>query len=52
MLAVHGTVLTCTDAERGCRLQVRVPCPHGEGCACGHGLVPADGDATAPTPGA
>jgi hypothetical protein len=58
MPVARGTVLTCTNTECGCRLQVQVPCPHGEGytCACGHDLVPADdaggGDAIPPTPGA
>jgi hypothetical protein len=50
-----GTVLTCANANCECRLQVQVPCPHGDEytCACGHGLVPADdGGAIPPTPGA
>lgn len=55
MPVVQGTVLTCTNPGCGCRLQVQVPCPHGEDytCACGHALGPAgDTDTIAPTPGA
>ncbi|HMJ77056.1 MAG TPA: hypothetical protein VK507_13855 [Iamia sp.] len=57
MTVAQGTVLTCTNTECGCRLQVQEPCPHGDGytCACGHALVPAgDGDdgTIPPTPGA
>lgn len=37
-----GTVLTCTNAECGCRLRIEVPCPHGDTyvCACGHEFRP------------
>jgi hypothetical protein len=51
----QGTVLTCTNPDCGCRLQVQVPCPHGDDftCACGHAFAPAtDGEAIPPTPGA
>jgi len=46
MTVAQGSVLTCTNTECGCRLQVQEPCPHGDGytCACGHALVPVGGD--------
>jgi hypothetical protein len=53
--APAGTVLTCTNAECGCRLQVQAPCPHGDAytCACGHALAPeGGGDRPPATPGA
>lgn len=33
-----GTILTCTNADCGCRLRIEEPCPHGDTytCACGH----------------
>jgi hypothetical protein len=35
---VTGTVLSCTNADCGCRLRIQDPCPHGVDytCACGH----------------
>lgn len=38
-----GTLLTCSNAECGCRLQIVAPCPHGDRyqCACGHDLEAA-----------
>jgi hypothetical protein len=54
-----GTVLTCTNDDCGCRLQVMAPCPHGDDytCACGHALAAVDADGAGagsipPTPGA
>jgi hypothetical protein len=58
MTVAQGAVLTCTNTDCTCRLEVQVPCPHGDGytCACGHALVPVGdggGDgAIPPTPGA
>jgi hypothetical protein len=58
MTVTPGTVLTCTNADCGCRLQVQEPCPHGDGytCACGHPFATVDGSADGgsipPTPGA
>lgn len=55
MPVAPGTVLTCSNVDCGCRIQVQQPCPHGDGytCACGHDLLPAtDGEAIPPTPGA
>ena len=36
-----GSVLTCSNPDCGCELEVRRPCPHGDDyrCACGHPLV-------------
>jgi metallothionein len=33
-----GTILTCSNADCGCRLRIESPCPHGDTyrCACGH----------------
>ena len=33
-----GTVLTCSNPDCGCELQINTPCPHGDtySCACGH----------------
>jgi hypothetical protein len=33
-----GTVLTCTNPDCPCEVEVRRPCPHGDTytCACGH----------------
>ena len=38
MSNLTGTILTCTNAECGCRLRIERPCPHGAAytCACGH----------------
>ena len=55
MPVAPGTVLTCSNDDCGCRIQVQVPCPHGDeySCACGHTLTPStDGEAIPPTPGA
>jgi hypothetical protein len=55
MTVAPGTVLTCTNADCGCRLQVQQPCPHGDEytCACGHAFAAGAGDGTIPpTPGA
>ncbi|HYI62912.1 MAG TPA: hypothetical protein VEW93_14050 [Acidimicrobiales bacterium] len=49
-----GTLLTCTNQECGCRLQVQEPCPHGDGyiCGCGHELTAGSRPPLPPTPGA
>lgn len=56
MTVAPGTVLTCTNADCGCRLQVQQPCPHGDEytCACGHAFASTDADVGTipPTPGA
>ena len=41
MTALPGTLLTCTNTNCGCELEVRRPCPHGDDytCACGHPLT-------------
>lgn len=56
MPVAPGTVLSCTDSDCGCRIQVQQPCPHGDGytCACGHALTAGGGDddRIPPTPGA
>ena len=41
---VTGIVLTCSNADCGCRLRIEEPCPHGDTytCACGHPFEPAD----------
>ncbi len=41
-----GTVLTCTNADCGCRLRIEQPCPHGDTytCACGHTFEEAPHD--------
>lgn len=38
-----GTVLTCTNDDCSCRLEIKQPCPHGSTytCACGHPFEPA-----------
>ncbi|MFN8017977.1 MAG: hypothetical protein U0P45_07615 [Acidimicrobiales bacterium] len=39
--AAAGDVLTCTNPDCGCELEVVRPCPHAEveySCACGHSL--------------
>ena len=43
-----GTVLTCTNADCGCRLRIEQPCPHGDTytCACGHPFTEASGPLT------
>ena len=57
MTFATGTILTCTNADCSCRLEVQEPCPHGDDftCACGHAFttVPPDvPDAPVVTPGA
>lgn len=38
-----GALLTCTNPDCGCELQINTPCPHGSTyrCACGHELESA-----------
>ncbi|HEV7721078.1 MAG TPA: hypothetical protein VGO60_07325 [Iamia sp.] len=55
--ATTGSILTCTNDDCPCRIEVQVPCPHGEtySCACGHPFVSAsdtDDGSIPPTPGA
>lgn len=54
MPVTAGTVLTCSNTECGCRVEVQEPCPHGDAytCACGALLSASDGDPVPPTPGA
>ena len=37
---VSGTILTCSNPECGCELEIIQPCPHGPEytCACGQPL--------------
>lgn len=51
MAITAGTMLTCSDGDCGCRIQVLQPCPHGDTytCACGHDLT-AGGDGGEPIP--
>jgi hypothetical protein len=36
-----GVLLTCTNDDCPCELQINVPCPHGDTytCACGHPMT-------------
>lgn len=54
MTLAPQTMLTCTNEDCGCRLQIVAPCPHGDEytCACGHPFSAMDGDRPDPTPGA
>lgn len=54
MTAAPQTMLTCTNGECACRVQVIDPCPHGDEytCACGHAFTAMEGDPIPPTPGA
>jgi hypothetical protein len=52
-LNVTGTVLTCTNADCGCRLRILEPCPHGTTyrCACGHEFEAVNSGPLADAPG-
>jgi hypothetical protein len=47
-----GTLMTCTNDDCSCRLQVVEPCPHGDDfrCGCGHPFTTTDAAGTSDTP--